>query len=181
MSESGMKSLSFLNGWRVAGWGAALALLALPAVGNNLTDEIDWTTSDFAFAAFILVLAGTGIELIVKYSRTWARTTGLFVTLFGAFATIWTNLAVGILGTESNPINLWFFALLLAGLLASLIVHFRAEKMVWITAGLGAGQFGIGIAAKITAADVPVQWGVLALFAAIWGMAAILFAKARRE
>ena len=38
------------NAWRIARWTVAGTLLALPAVAMQVTDEVNWTVSDFVFA-----------------------------------------------------------------------------------------------------------------------------------
>lgn len=180
MNQRKCNSPSLFNGWRIAGWSAALALLALPAIAMQFTGEVDWTLSDFVFAAIIFGLVGLAIELTVKLARTKLKVLALLVAIFAAFFTVWSNLAVGILGNEDNPVNLGFFVLLLAGLITGLAVRFRARPMVWIAASLAAGQFAIGIYAATTADRSYVEWGVLAFFAFIWSFSAMLFAKARR-
>jgi len=169
------------NGWRIAGWSLAAALLALPAIAMQFTGEVDWTTSDFVFAAILLGALGGALELALRRSRNWARFLGLALLALTAFLTVWVNLAVGILGNEDNPVNLAFFAMLAAGLFGSLAVRFRSRPLAWIAATLAAGQFAIGIYAALTSSTHYVEWGVLAFFAVLWSAAALCLSRSAAD
>lgn len=58
-----------LNGWRIAGWGSLVALLVLPALAMQLTSEVNWTASDFVFAAVLLGFVGAVVELAARFAR----------------------------------------------------------------------------------------------------------------
>ncbi len=166
------------NGWRIAGWTAAAALLALPAIAMQFTDEVDWTAGDFVAAAVLLGLLGAGLEWALRTARNWPRFLGLALAVFTAFFTVWSNLAVGILGDEDNPVNLLFFVAILIALVAGGFARFRSSAMARILAVLAAGQFAIGIVAAVTADRTYVEWGVLVLFAGLWSVAALLLRRA---
>ena len=165
------------NGWRIAGWCSAAALLALPGIGMLLTDEVDWTFGDFVFAAGLLLVSGLAMELALRSARSWPRLIGLAVATFTAFFTVWANLAVGILGDEGNPVNQLFFAALFAGLLGAAILRFRSRPTARIAAALAVSQFAIGIYAAAEATRPYVEWGVLALLAVLWSVAALCLAR----
>lgn len=85
-----------IGGWRMAGWGLVAGLLLLPAVAMRFTTEVDWTATDFAFAAVLLIGAGLLIELVLwKVRGTVGRVVGVLVVL-GALLLIWADAAVGI-------------------------------------------------------------------------------------
>ena len=46
--------------WRIIGWGGAVALLAAPFIAMRFTTEVNWTASDFVFAAVLLGVIGGG-------------------------------------------------------------------------------------------------------------------------
>ena len=70
MTEVHTRGRTLFNGWRLAGWGALAALLCLPAVAMQLTGEVDWTASDFVFAAVLLTALGTGVEVALRVGRS---------------------------------------------------------------------------------------------------------------
>ncbi len=166
------------NGWRIAGWGAAAALLALPAIAMQFTGEVDWTPGDFIAAAILLIALGTGLEIAVRVSRGKAQLVGMFIAAFTGFFTMWSNGAVGIIGNEAEPVNLGFYALVFAAVFASLAVWFRPRAMQWIMGLVAIGQPAHGIAALWLMPGHAVEWGFLAVLAGLWGAAALCFRKA---
>ena len=84
------------HGWRIALWGSAVALLALPAVAMQFTDEVAWTAGDFLVFGAMLAIAGLLIELVVRIARTvgW-RIAGIALVALG-FLLVWAELAVGL-------------------------------------------------------------------------------------
>ena len=90
---------------------------------------VNWTASDFFFAGVLFMAIGGAFELAVSASCSWAYRGGAALALFGAFLTIWANLAVGIVGSEDNPANLWFFVALLVGTTGACIARFRGGGM----------------------------------------------------
>ncbi len=169
------------NGWRIAGWSAAAALLVLPAIAMQFNDEVNWTVGDFVAAAVLLGLLGAGLEWALRTARNWPRFLGLALAVFTAFFTVWSNLAVGILGDEDNPVNLLFFVALLIALVAAGLVRFRSLAMARILTVLAAAQFVIGIVAAVTADRVYVEWGVLVMFTVLWSVTAFLLRRAARR
>jgi len=115
--------------WRVVGWGGAVALLAVPFFAMGFTSEVNWTASDFIFAGVLLAVIGGGFELALKMSSNLHYRLGAALALLGTLLTIWANLAVGIVGSNDNPANLWFFAALLLGILTSMVGRFSASGM----------------------------------------------------
>lgn len=168
------------RGWRLAGWSAAGALLVLPAVAMQFTDEVDWTPSDFVFAALLLGALGLGVEIAVRVARTRLHFAGLVLAALTGFLTLWSNAAVGILGNESEPVNTGFTILVLAALVAMLACRFRAEGLAWVMGAMAAGQYALGIAALFAMPGHAVEWGVLTVFAVLWGLSALCFARAAR-
>ncbi|HEX8191571.1 MAG TPA: hypothetical protein VF552_01595, partial [Allosphingosinicella sp.] len=97
--------------WRWIGWGGAAALLAVPAVAMRFTSEVDWTASDFVFAAVLFGLVGLGIELAVRASPSLAWRAGAGFAVFSCFALVWVNAAVGMIGDGGNAYNFAFVGL----------------------------------------------------------------------
>ncbi|QZH75745.1 MAG: hypothetical protein JY451_03895 [Erythrobacter sp.] len=181
MTETVSPRPRLLNGWRLAGWGCLLALLILPALAMQWHAEgVHWTASDFAFATVLLGLLGAGAEIAFAVGRNAPHKVGIAIAALGGFLTVWINGAVGMLGSEEEPTNLVFIAMAGIGVVASLLVWFRAAPMRWIMATLSAGQFAVGVVAALwTMPGHAVEWGVLTFFALIWGAAAACFHAAR--
>src|SRR5688572_12596569 len=136
------------SGWRIAGWSIPVILLLLPAVAMQFTAEVDWTASDFVFAAVLFGSVGIAFELIVRKSDSLAYRLGASLAVVAAFLTIWVNGAVGMIGSEGNPYNLVFGGVLLIALVGAIVARFEAAGMIramiaTAAAQVGAGAFGL--------------------------------------
>ena len=162
--------------WRILYWGAAAALVALPALAMQFTDEVDWGPEDFTFAIILFALVGGALELTVRASRNWLFRAGMALTIGMSFVTIWSNLAVGIIGNEDNPANLVFFAGIALILLGGAVMRFRPQAMAVLTAvqALPFAWFMLDERAELIRP-------LLAGFAVLWLVAAALFWKAERR
>jgi hypothetical protein len=115
---------------RLLVWGGAASLLLLPLVAMQFTREVDWDGRDFAVIAVMLAIACGTYELAVRLSGDPAYRAGFGLAAVAGFLLVWVNLAVGMIGSEGNPYNLWFGAVLATGLLGALLARFRAAGMV---------------------------------------------------
>jgi len=172
--------------WRTLGWGGAVALLATPFVAMRFTGEVNWTASDFIFAGVLLALIGGGFELAVRASRNRSYRAGAGLALLGTFLVIWTNLAVGIVGSEDNPTNLLFFGALLVGITGACVARFKAPGMALAATATGLSLGVAFVIAVMGPTDEPFvsHWVELAgtsIFAALFAASAALFRKAGRE
>ena len=170
-----------LRGLRIAGWCAAAALLALPAIAMGLGADVDWTAGDFVAAGIILTVTGLLAEAALRLSRNWAQLIGFGVAIFMVFFTVWSNLAVGIIGAEGEPVNRGFFIVLAAGLLAAAATRAQPIAMAHITGLVAVSQLAIGVAATQAMPGHAVEWGILAAFAVLWLLASIAFRKAAQR
>lgn len=109
--------------WRTVGWGIAAALLLLPLIAMQFTDEVNWSVADFAFAATMFVAVGGTFELAVKKWRSWAYRGGVAVALAASFTLIWINGAVGIIGDEGNPGNLLYLVAVLIAIAGAILMR----------------------------------------------------------
>lgn len=117
------------NGLRMAIWGGAVGLLLLPLVAMQFTDEVTWTLGDFiVFGAMLLVACGA-YELATRLSPNRCYRAAFGLAMVGGFLQVWANLAVGIVGSENNPVNQLFFGVLLVGLLGAAIALLRPVGM----------------------------------------------------
>ena len=163
---------------RIMLWSVAGLLLLLPLVAMRFTEEVNWTGSDFLFAAILIGGTGALFELAARMSRNSAYRAAAAAALAAAFLTIWVNAAIGMIGNEDNPYNLVFLGIVLLALAGAALARFRAEGMARAMAAAAVAQFAAG--AVGLSSDV--RGGIFsAAFALLWGLSAALFAKAARD
>jgi len=75
------------------------ALLSIPLIAMQFTDEVDWSAFDFLVMGILLLIVGIAIEMVLR-KVSGASTRFLLLLLIGLlFLLIWAELAVGIFGT----------------------------------------------------------------------------------
>lgn len=170
--------------WRALGWGALAALLLFPAVAMQFSDEVAWTASDFVFAGVVLIVPGLVVELTVRLIREPAYRAGVGAALLATVLLIWFTGAVGIIGSEDDPANLMFGAVLVVALLGSVLGRFQPGGMMRAMLAAAVAQAAVGIialAARFGAPDPSWPWdvvGATGLFVALWLTSAGLFRMA---
>lgn len=163
--------------WRIVGWGIAAALLLLPLVAMQFTAEVNWTLSDFVFAAILIGGVGVAFELTVRMSRNNSFRAGAAAAIAASFLTIWVNAAVGMIG-DDNPYNLLFLGVIGVALLGAVVARFRPAGMA--VAMLAAALAQVAVAAGGLSTDV--RGAILSAgFAGIWLLSAALFRNAARS
>jgi len=163
---------------RVLGWGFALALLLLPLVAMQFTEEVNWSPGDFVFAAILIGGVGVAMEVAVRLSSKREYHIASAIALLAAFLLVWINAAVGIIGAEQNPLNLLFGGVLVVGLVGALAGGFDARAM----------SRAMSMAAVAQALVALIAWHhgfmivpITAVFMALWLLSAGLFRRAAAD
>lgn len=158
---------------RVLVWGGAAALLLLPLVAMQFTDEVDWTGADFIVMAVMLLAVCTAYEVAARIARNNAYMVAAALAAGGCFLTVWANLAVGIIGHENNPANDLFFYVVVLAMVGSLLVLFRPRPMAWVMVATAVAQVVVCLYAWL--AGLGVVFVFTAVMCAVWLAAARLF------
>ncbi len=113
---------------------------------------------------------------------------GVAIALAAAFLEVWINLAVGIVGSEDNPVNQGFYLVVATAAACAFTARFQAGGMARAMLATAAVQALLALAvatAPSTARAEPMgALGVLALsgvFMALWLLSAALFQKSARQ
>lgn len=168
------------NPWRVIGWGGAIALILTPLVAMQFTREVNWDETDFIVATIIFGIFGGFIELAVRLSSNWYFRIGAMFAVLAGFMVVWANLAVGLIGNEDNPVNLWFGAVLLIAIAGSIASRFRGSILPWAMFVAGTLQVAIGTFAGILGTDL--RGGRFTIILSVaWFIASLLFWCARKS
>jgi hypothetical protein len=146
-----------------------------------------WTLFDFVFAGTLIF--GTG--LLFEVARKKAAGNGAYKLAAGAalaavFFLIWINGAVGIIGSETNPLNLMYFGVVGIAFLGALIARFRPQGMARALFAAAIAQAIIPVIAlvgnpQVISTEAPGVVGVLALnscFVILFVGSALLFRRA---
>jgi hypothetical protein len=171
--------------WRIAAWSAATLILVLPLVAMQFTDEVSWDVADFAFAAALIAGTGIAFELAVRVSSNMAYRAAVGLALAAAFLLIWINAAVGVIGSEENPANLMYGAVLAVAIIGAAIARFRPHGMMHALLAAALAQAIVGVIALMFGLGLPHSGpgeilGLSGLFVGLWLISAWLFRKAAR-
>lgn len=76
-----------------------IALLLIPLVAMEFTNEVVWTSSDFITMGCMLLTVGVFCELILRKITKARYRIALCILILLLFLLIWAELSVGIFGT----------------------------------------------------------------------------------
>ena len=77
----------------------AVAILLIPLIAMNFTNDVNWKIFDFIVAGVLLVGTGLTLEFILRKIKTLRYRILFGIALFLVLFLIWAELAVGIFGT----------------------------------------------------------------------------------
>jgi len=165
---------------------ATALLLMVPLVAMQLTGEVVWTLADFVVAGVLLFVTGLSYELAARRMGSGVYRAAIGLALGAALFLVWVNLAVGVIGTESNPANAMYLGVLAVGLIGSTLARLRPSGMAVTLLAMALAHAiiaAIAIAMGLgEAASGPVEIiGVNALFMVLFIGAALLFRNASRR
>jgi hypothetical protein len=165
---------------------ATACLLLIPLVAMQFTKEVVWTLSDFVIMGALLFGAGLTYVLVARMGSNGSYRLGAGVAVAAGLLLIWGNLAVGFIGSEDNPANLLYGAVLAVAGVGALVARFRPLGMARAMFAAALTQFAVPlVAALIWKPEVNLgMLYVLALntmFAGIWVASGWLFRRASRS
>lgn len=111
---------------------------------------------------------------------------GIVVATAASFVQVWMNLAVGIVGSNDNPVNQGFFGVVATAAACTFVARFRPSGMARAMLAVAGVQVLLAMAvatAPSTALDPMGVAGVLmlsGLFVASWLISAALFLRSAR-
>ena len=147
-------------------------------------DEVQWNEA-VAYSVIFLIVGGAYELWQWLKTRSNIYRLAFGVGLFGVFLLGWVSGAVGIIGSEDNPVNLMYWAVPAVGLIGSLLSRFKSYGMVYTLFVVALVQFLVPVVALIISPEV--SWGnvgvigvfiVNSIFAVIFAVSGLLFLKA---
>lgn len=165
-------------------WSIVTVLALMIILATQFTREVQWNET-VAYVVILLVLGGA-YELW-QWLRTCNRTYRIAfgVGLAGMLFLGWVSGAVGIIGSENNPVNLMYWAVPAVWLVGSLISRFKPRGMARTLFVVALVQFLVPVVALIISPEV--SWGdagvigvfiLNSIFAALFVVSALLFRRA---
>jgi hypothetical protein len=113
------------------------------------------------------------------------------IALVTTFFLVWTSLAIGLIGSENNPLNLLYGAVLAVGIIGAIIAHARPEGMARVLCAMALTQASVPVVAlligNLRVSSMEALMGVLgvlgvnAFFVVLFAGSAVLFRYAARE
>jgi len=163
-----------------------LVLLTIPFVGNRVSEEWNWTLSDFAIMGVLIAGAAFIWRLLVtRPSANLAYRLGAGLAVVTGFLLVWVSLAVAIIG-ESNPANGFYLGSILSGLIGTGMAQFRPKGMARAAFAAAAITFFVPIIAWVMDPNdfSPGVAPVLLLnsiFVLMFAAAGLLFCRAAKQ
>lgn len=108
---------------------ATSILLLIPFAAMRFTDEVRWTALDFIVAGALISGTGLAYVFLTERSVSLFYRAGAALALGTGLAMTWVNLAVGIIGAETDPANRLYTAVVVVGIVGACVARFRAAGM----------------------------------------------------
>lgn len=165
---------------RFGAWVGAVLLMLLPLVAMQVTDEVNWSGLDFLMLGAMLLAVAVPLEVIARRTRNVTYLLAAGVALLSAFLLVLVNGAVGIIGSEDNPANLMYFAVLAVGVGGAIVTKGKAFGMArtMILAGAATVLVAVIAVARGMADSAMEVASVNAFFIIQFAVAALLFTRA---
>lgn len=163
-----------------------IILLSIPLIAMQFTDEVKWTFFDFIIAGILLTGTGLTFVLLSNKANNKIYKIAIGLTLGTALFMIWSNLAVGIIGNEDNPINILYLGVLGVGVIGSFISRFKPNGMSLTLKLTALAQVFVVITALFegygdTINELRELLLVNGFFIVLWIGASLLFSKSSEE
>jgi hypothetical protein len=159
-------------------------ILLAPLLAMHFTDEVAWTLPDFVIAGALLLGAGLLFVLAARMAGNIAYRAAVGVAVATALLLVWTNLAVGLIGSEDEPANLMYLGVLAVGFIGAGIARLEPQGMaraLFVTALAQALVAAIALVAgmhRYPGSSVAEIVNANAFFVALWVGSALLFRRA---
>lgn len=110
------------------------SVLALPILAAAVAMQfdgsgVDWTPGDFVAAAILLGGTGLALELLLRNPRGMPYRLASLLAAGGLLLLVWANLAVGIVGSENDPFNAFYFLAVPLVVLGAILSRLKPSGM----------------------------------------------------
>lgn len=168
------------NSFARAGIATALFLL-IPLLAMLFTDSFNWGPMDFIIIGALLFGAGLSFDLITKKAGNTVYRYAFAVAIATAAFLFFSNLAVGVIGSEDEPANAMYLGVIAVAVIGTILARFRAAGMaraMFVTAFAQALTIVIALVFGMyhyPSSSVIEIFTVNGFFIALWVVAGLLF------
>lgn len=117
-----------------------LVLLSIPLVAMQYTSEVQWDPFDFVVMGTLLFAPGSALEWLLRRANSWPYRLGVAGGVLSTSLMVWSNMAVGLIAGEGNPINGLLLAVPIVGIAGVLLARFRAAGMAFTLLAMSCSQ-----------------------------------------
>ncbi|MEQ8435471.1 MAG: hypothetical protein RIA71_14660 [Oceanicaulis sp.] len=114
---------------RLTGWISAGLILLAPAIAMRFTPQVNWTVDDFIAAGLMLGVTGLAMEAVLRASPRWGYRIAGAIAAASGLMLVWASLAVGLVGAESEPVNLLYAAVIAVLVSGAFVARLKAGAM----------------------------------------------------
>ena len=167
--------------WRRSTWLVGLLLLLAALGAKQLIGETE-LVDVLAQSGSLLFGIGLAADLSSRLSGRAAYRTALLLAIVAVLLLGWVNAAVGVVGSESNDVDLMYVAVIIVAIVGVIIARFRSRGMsraLYVTA---LAQVTVTAVALSPGLNLPFSWAfeivtINGFFVALFLGSAVLFAK----
>lgn len=126
-------------------------LILLIPLGAMLFEVEGWAWGPDSFLLAWILMAGVGLayKLVTRRAVSGSYRGAAALGLLTGFLILWINGAVGIIGSEDNPMNLLFGVVLLIGVTSAVVVRLEAPGMARTMFVVAFAQFLVPVVAYL--------------------------------
>lgn len=140
-------------------------------------------TAHFVMAGILLLVLGLLYLLVASRGRSGTYKLAAGIAAAASLLLVWGNLAVGFIGSEDNPVNLLYSAVLAVGFIGAILAKLQPLGMARAMFAAAATQFAVPFVAlliKQPELTMGVLWVIVlnTIFAGLWVAAGWLFRRA---
>ncbi len=160
---------------------ATLAILLIPFVAMQFTEEVNWSPADFIIMGVLIFSTGLAYTLITRYMPNLIHKAAYAGAVGSTFLLIWVNIAVGLIGGGPHVGNFMYIGVVAVVIIGTYLSRFTAKGMeLTMFAATGTLVLIAIIALMAGMQDYPGSSvmeiiGVNAFFAVLFAVSGLLF------
>jgi hypothetical protein len=158
-------------------------ILLIPLCGNLYVRGWQWSPFDFVAAFVVLFGAGIMFEWVASKGVTSAYRVAVGVACATGLVLLWINMAVGLIGSDDNPANLMYLAILALAFSGAYLAGFEPRRISRALLTTAVAQALVPVFALVLnpndfSPGVAKVFCLNSFFVAMWVVSAMLFRHA---